>query len=256
MVIDILLLLLLVAVLGTQFLLLNRRSIATTQQREMEARLQQRVESEVRGLFNQMESYQFLRDRLNLRQGMPYTRDWSASPDFLKLIVEHCLEAKPLTVMECSSGLTTLMLARCCELNGRGEVVSLENGAEYAVKTREHVARYGLVAQATVLDAPLEKQMVNGMEYAWYATDVIPERSIEMLVIDGPPGFIQKHSRYPALPLLFDRLADGCVVFMDDAARPEEKEIVAMWLAEFPKVEHHYVNTERGCSVLVIKRDG
>jgi hypothetical protein len=180
---------------------------------------------------------------------MPYTRDWSASPDFLKLIVEHCLEHKPETIVECSSGLTTVMLARCCEMNEMGHVYSLENGAEYAGKTRGHLERYAL-QQAAVIDAPLQRHEVNGVVYDWYATGEVPDKSIEMLVIDGPPGFIQKHSRYPALPLLFDKLADGCVVFMDDAARPDEKEIVQMWLAQFSGLQHEYITTERGCSVL------
>jgi hypothetical protein len=71
-----------------------------------------------------------------------------------------------------------------------------------------------------------------------------------MLVIDGPPGFIQRHSRYPALPLLRERLADNCTVFMDDAARPDERELVEMWLAQYPTYSHEYLANERGCSVL------
>ncbi len=160
-----------------------------------------------------MESYLFLRDRLDLRQGLPYTRDWSAAPDFLKLIVEHTLAMQPLMVMECSSGLTSLVLGRCCQLNGRGRVCSLENGEPYAEKTREHIERYGLQEYVSVIHAPLEKRTVSGSEYQWYAQDGLPQGSIDMLVIDGPPGFIQKHSRYPALPLLFDKLSDNCVDF-------------------------------------------
>ena len=156
--------------------------------------------------------------------------------------------------MECSSGLTTLMLARCCEMNKTGHVTSLENGAEYAAKTRSHIERYDLEQQSTVVDAPLQKHRLNDVEYDWYATEALPEQSIDMLVIDGPPGFIQKHSRYPTLPVLFNKLADGCVIFMDDAARPDEKAIVKMWQAEFPGLEHSYINTERGCSVLVVRR--
>ncbi|MEJ1375294.1 MAG: class I SAM-dependent methyltransferase [Candidatus Sedimenticola sp. (ex Thyasira tokunagai)] len=203
-------------------------------------------------LFNQMESYLFLRDRLNLRQGLPYTRDWSAAPDFLKLIVEHALATKPLMVMECSSGLTTLMLGRCCQLNGKGRVYSLENGEPYAEKTREHIERYGLSEYVSVIHAPLQKGAVKGSEYQWYALDDLPQGSIDMLVVDGPPGFIQKHSRYPALPLLFDKLSDNCVIFLDDAARPEERELVEMWLAEYPQLRHEYIKTERGCSVLTL----
>jgi len=200
--------------------------------------------------FHRLGAYLWLRDRLDLRRGLPYTPHWSASPDFLKLIVEHCLEAKPAKILECSSGLTTLVLARACQLTGLGVVVSLENGEEYAARTRDHLARYGLETVADVRHAPLVPVEVSGQEYLWYDTDSLPAGPIDMLVIDGPPGFVRPHSRYPALPLLFDRLAEGCVVFLDDAAREDERAIAEMWEAAYPSIEHEYIETERGCSVI------
>lgn len=242
------LLLLLIAVLLLALLRQGRRRGRAI------AELPTQYEAGSRRLFAQFEAYLSLRDRLGLRQGLPYSHNWSAAPDFLKLIVEHALTARPATIVECSSGLTTLMLARCCEMNGDGEVYSLENGAEFAARTRAEIARYGLAGRASVIDAPLTDYSLAGREYRWYALDGLPERSIDMLVIDGPPGFIQRHSRYPALPLLFDKLADGCVVFLDDAARPDERELVDMWLAGFPALEHEYIGTERGCSILRLRR--
>ena len=43
------------------------------------------------------------------------------------------------------------------------------------------------------------------------------------------------------------------MIFMDDAARDDEREIVELWLAEHPELEHRFVDTERGCSVLMKK---
>lgn len=140
--------------------------------------------------------YAELEERLGLEQGIPYTPDWSAASDFMGLIVEHALETKPKVIFECSSGLTTVMLARCCQMNGDGKVISLENGAEYAENTRNYFERYNLDEIATVIDAPLEKIDTNGSEFIWYKTDEINAQlngqKIDMLVIDGPPGFIQK----------------------------------------------------------------
>ncbi len=201
-------------------------------------------------LFNQLESYHFIRDRLNLQSGLPYTRDWSASPDFLKLITEHCLTNKPQTIVECSSGLSSLVLARCCQINQQGHLYSLENGAEYAVASQQHIHQYNLDEYAHIIHAPLIQYSLNHKNYQWYDISTLPDITIDMLVIDGPPGFIQKHSRYPALPLLFKKLAKDCVIFMDDAVRDEEKEIVEMWLGEFSNFEHEYVSLMRGCSVL------
>jgi predicted O-methyltransferase YrrM len=198
-------------------------------------------------------AYLALAERLGMRDGLPVDPDWSAAPDFLEIIVGHALSARPSTIVECSSGLTTLMLARCCQMNGAGQVLSLENGAEFAANTRRELARYGLERYASVIDAPLVDYVFAGQAYQWYDLAGLTIRSIDMLVIDGPPGFIQRHSRYPAMPLLHDRLADDCMVFLDDAARLDEREVVIQWQAELP-VAQRFVETERGCSVLQVKR--
>ncbi len=191
-----------------------------------------------------------LRDRLGLRHEFAHDRDWSAAPDFLALIVEHALAAKPVNIIECGSGLTTLMLARCCALNAQGEVCSLEHGPEFAMRTRAEVARHDLARHARVIDAALTRYTLDAGEYAWYALDDLPDNDIDMLVIDGPPDFLQRNARYPALPLLFDKLAEHGVVFLDDAGRGDEREIVAMWQARFPDIHHEFIETERGCSIL------
>ena len=197
--------------------------------------------------------YYEIQDKLGLAQELPYTPNWSAAPDFIALIVEHALQAKPEIIVECSSGLTTLVLARCCQINGRGRVISLENGEKYAEKTRQQLVEFWLDELAQVIYTPLEKVNLD-RDYDWYQLDALPEVSIDMLVIDGPPGFIQKNSRYPALPLLYDKFSEQCSVFLDDAGREDEKELVAQWQAEFSGVEHEYLEFERGCSVLEIKK--
>lgn len=250
MITEILTLVLLASLIPLLVFLLQRLWRLQRSLGEAEARLERRIASEARGLFTQLEADRSLRDRLDLRQGLPHSRNWSASPDFLKLIVEHCLEARPARILECSSGLTTLMLARCCQLNGQGHVHSLENGEAFAAATGRHLDRYGVAGYATLVHAPLEGHRIGGEDYLWYGLDGLPEGSIDMLVIDGPPGFIQRHSRYPALPLLFGKLSDSCAIFLDDAARPDEREIVARWAGEFPALRHEFIPTERGCSLL------
>jgi hypothetical protein len=55
-------------------------------------------------------------------------------------------------------------------------------------------------------------------------------------LVDGPPGYGEgmSHSRHPALPVLADRMAPGGMVFLDDADREPEREIVSRWSEELP----------------------
>ena len=198
-----------------------------------------------------IDAYLPLCERLGLSaEGLPYTPNWSAAPDFLALIVDHVLTEKPATIVECGSGMTTLMLARACAINGNGHLYSLENGADYAANTRTAVAEHGLQEYSTVIHAPLIHHSVSDRDYQWYDLADLAVTHIDMLVIDGPPGFLQKHSRYPALPLLFQRLHAGSAVFMDDAARPDEQELVTMWQQTYPATTHRFIDNERGCSLV------
>ena len=199
--------------------------------------------------------YQLIEKKLGFDRALPYTRDWSAAADFLDIITSHCLAEKPETIVECSSGLTTLVLSRCCQLNQRGHVYSLENGEEYVDRTRRQLGDFSLQGQVDVVYAPLQETQVNDEVFRWYRLDetLAQLEKIDMLVIDGPPGFIQRHSRQPAVPLLISKLSPGAAVFLDDAAREDEQAIVKQWLQQYPALAHEYIETERGCSVLRLR---
>lgn len=199
-----------------------------------------------------IESYQELCHRLQLNSGIPYVEKWSAAADFLQLITDVVEVSKPSLIMECGSGLSTVMLAAACRKIGQGKVISLDHEQEYASRTQQALEAYGLDEIATVIYSPLVSYQLNGEQYQWYEVGQLEEVAINMLIIDGPPGPMQKHSRYPVLPILFSRLADGCNIFLDDASRDDEREIVRMWERQFPGLTSRYIETERGCTHIVL----
>jgi len=198
------------------------------------------------------ESYRKIVEQLDLREGLAFTQHWSAEADFLQLLIDDCHVSRPDMVLECSSGLSTLVLARCCQIAGRGRVLSLENGPEYAQATRDALRQYRLDDWAEVIDAPLIDTPLADQAFQWYDLQQLPALQVDMLVIDGPPGFLQPRSRYPALPLLYTRLGKGCRVFLDDAAREDERLLVAQWLAQYPTLRHDFIDTRRGCSLITL----
>lgn len=202
-------------------------------------------------LFRQLEALHSLHLDLALDKSLPGTRGWAASPDFLSELARHALAQQPANVVECSSGTSTLVLARCMQLNGHGKVYSLEHDAHFARQTRLQLRRHGLDDWAEVLDAPLRAHQIGGESWPWYAHEVLPaDLEIGMLAIDGPPMATRPLARYPAGPALFGRLAPGASVFLDDAARPDEQAILRRWQAEFPTFELVMRSCEKGCAVL------
>jgi predicted O-methyltransferase YrrM len=214
--------------------------------------LQNRSRQDLDDLFHQIEALQGLYVDLKLDKSLPSTRGWAASPDFLQQIARHALEKKPEVVVECSSGTSTVVLAKCMHLNGSGKVYTLEHDPEYAQATRNQLARHGLTVWATVLDAPLHSHTIKGEAWPWYTDGVLPaDRQIDMLTIDGPPMNIRALARYPAGPILFPRLSAHAAVFLDDSLRQEEKKILETWRDEFPELRQTYRACEKGCTVLL-----
>lgn len=206
------------------------------------------------GLFRQLEALQGLYTDLGLTHSLPDTRGWAASPDFLLELTRHALADKPEVVVECSSGTSTLVLARCMQINGRGKVYSLEHDAAYARQSRQQLERHGLSAWAEILDAPLLPQKFSGATWPWYDTTKLPRNGeIDMLVIDGPPQATRSLARYPAGPALFGRLSAGAAVYLDDARRPDEQQILRRWRDEHPEMEQRQLPCEKGAAVLLYR---
>ena len=67
-----------------------------------------------------------------------------------------------------------------------------------------------------------------------------------MLIIDGPPAYLESMARYPAGPLLFNRMPAGSAVFLDDAFRSGEREIVRKWSVENPSLRVEEISCEKG----------
>lgn len=218
------------------------------------SRLQWELREESFTLFQQIQHLERLRVLLQTDRPLPIMRGWSASPDILCVLAQHVLAAKPRLVVECGSGSSTVVIARCLELNGGGHMVSLDADAEFAGRTRAMLEQAGLDRFVTVRHAPLRPVSVGGGTQPWYATDQLPDEPIDMLVVDGPPIDTAPLARYPAGSFLVSRVRKGGVVFLDDADRPDERTIVTRWLGELPQLERgprHYC--EKGCLELRVK---
>lgn len=60
-----------------------------------------------------------------------------------------------------------------------------------------------------------------------------------MLIIDGPPWVIHPYARGIA-DRLFDRVAPGGVVMLDDAARPGERIVARRWRRKWQDFEFSF----------------
>lgn len=164
---------------------------------------------------------------------MPELGDWAMTVSTLTWIVDHITSQPVRTIFECGSGSSTVWFAAALERRGgEGRIISLESSAEYADTTRTALEEFGLSHRATVIHAPPTTTVLPGREpQPWFDLSGMPEDlpPIDLLFVDGPVGGIAPEARYPAFPLLAERLAADAVVVLDDTARPDERSIAQQW---------------------------
>ncbi|MBL7951193.1 MAG: class I SAM-dependent methyltransferase [Flavobacteriales bacterium] len=202
---------------------------------------------ESRATYRQWELLYGMSEFLRPVHPLPPTRGWAASPDLLREIMTHVLENAPDCVVEASSGTSTVIIGYCLQRLGKGKVYALEHDPVYAARTRRALELHGLTAFAEVIDAPLVEHAVGGARHEWYDLKGLQTKdAIGLLVVDGPPETVQSQARYPAVPLLRDRLAPGAVVLLDDGGRADERATAARWANECPGSEVKYLDLEAG----------
>ncbi len=196
--------------------------------------------------FRQSEALSALYNTLDIQQPLPQTRHTAASPDFLHLLANEIFRIKPEIIVEVGSGTSTLIAAYCLKKIGRGKIVSLDHLEKYADITLQTVKSHGLGDYAEVLHTPLKTYDIDGGSYQWYDDAKLAAVSrIDLLIVDGPPQNVNAWARYPAIPLLKDRLQQHSVVLLDDGGRPDETAIVASWRQRYG-MEFSIESTEKG----------
>jgi len=171
-----------------------------------------------------------LLDRLDLpHDALPYLGSWKADTGLLSLVVDHILEHQPKRVVEFGMGASTLVLARALQKAGGGELISFDQHSDFVVATRQWLADHGLSGDLRAV--PLRRSP-EGWPGLWYDHGPLPD-GIDMMLIDGPPWSIHPFTRGAAASL-FDKIAPGGTVMLDDGARPGERFVARRWRKAHP----------------------
>lgn len=192
--------------------------------------------AEQRILYRQIEALFALYGQIDFNAPLLDMRGWATSPDVLAVLMRWIQRERPAVIVELGGGRSTLVSAYACRQNGVGHVYAIDHDAHFAGLAREEVAAHGLSDHATIIHAPLVQHRIGAEAWAWYDVAHLPDLPpVDLLFVDGPAqhNHPQAMLRYPALPLLAERLADGALIVVDDAGREHERHVVERWLAEF-----------------------
>jgi predicted O-methyltransferase YrrM len=191
---------------------------------------------------------------LSPRVPFPSMTGWAASPELMAQIFHQIELTRPKTVFELGSGVSTVMIPHMLHQVGGGILHSVEHDTEHVGRTRHHMTLQG-IGDAQLHEAPLVPVDLNNERYLWYDLTAIPmPESIDMLIVDGPPLKSHALARYPALPMLWERLSDGAVILMDDTDRADETQILKRWAAEYPVDVAWTHPTSKGFTVMRVRK--
>lgn len=209
------------------------------------------IEWGLRHHYDQVDALQALYHEIRPSRALPPMGTWAASPDLLRFVYGQILQRPVQRVVECGSGVSTLVMAYALDrAGGEGRIIALEHAEEYLEQTVGLLEEHGLSHLAEVRHAPLEECEVDGHLGRWYAQDQLPSGQIDLVFVDGPPAHRIQQARYPAVPLLYPELAEGALVVMDDYGREGEREVVERWREAHPDLLVRVVPHQKGTVVL------
>jgi hypothetical protein len=196
---------------------------------------------------NQVESMQWIYQQFQPKVAFPPMRVIAGSPDFFKVIIEYCIQLQPRVIVEAGSGVSSVVISEWLQsVSSDAKHYALDHLEKYAKETARKVRN----SNSEVLYAPLKNYEINGTNWAWYDISGLETvNQIDLLIIDGPPEDIQKEARFPALPLLFEKLSDQAVIILDDTNRPDEQSIIQKWKSTY-NFKEQYLYTEKGTTIL------
>ena len=189
--------------------------------------------------------------------GGPYL-PWGAGsmrPSGLVMVCNDIVLNDRRRVVELGSGISTVLLSRlCAQLAPAGgfALVSVEHDERWANWVTRQLWRETGEHDSVVVRAPLGFHPRADGQVGWYDGAALAagldaafgSALIDLLVVDGPPAFEagMGTARVPALPVLWDRLAPGATVVLDDIERPGEQEVLRRWEREFDVVFTRHEN--------------
>jgi predicted O-methyltransferase YrrM len=162
-------------------------------------------------------------------------------------------QGKSNEILELGSGTSTLIFAsEIAKLHGNGAIISLEGERQSFKKTQNLLHQCQLSHYAKVYHTPYERYP----NYIWYnkkrVEAILKGKQFDVLIVDGPSGYIYPCSRMPAIPLLLPHIKQSGIIILHDAKRPDEDHIVREWRSFFHECE--FINTRSGLAIFKHKR--
>ena len=173
-----------------------------------------------------------------LMHGYPYVPFSGSSlrPFCLNHIINDIVINNRTKIIEFGSGVSSIFIGRLIKKNNlKTTLLSVEHDLEWSKQLSIMLLKENLDDVVKIFYAPLKKCALALDENEWYNPAIIDlavdNTLFDMVIIDGPPAWMKDKSRarYPAVPYIMGKLNKNYSIYLDDANRQGEQEIVVAW---------------------------
>ncbi|WP_084442508.1 class I SAM-dependent methyltransferase [Termitidicoccus mucosus] len=201
---------------------------------------------ELNQLYNQFAGLIQIQNAMQGSSVLRPMRGWAISPDAMAWILADLQERESPTVIEFGSGQSTIILATVLKQRG-GRLVSVEHDSGYLGAIQRQAKACNVTDVITFALAPL---VAMSPTCSSYDLTSLPDCSIDLALIDGPPFTNGLLTRLVPLRWATTHLIKGGAIFLDDAARGNEQECLRQLRAEFPGINIIEYAAEKGLAKL------
>ncbi|AFZ45125.1 hypothetical protein PCC7418_3000 [Halothece sp. PCC 7418] len=155
---------------------------------------------------------------------------WCIGSEDYNTLTKYVDGKSPRLIVELGSGLSTFQLANDFP---EATLISLENDPRIREQNLQTL-EFNQKNSANILLAPIKLQFYKGASFITYDFNKIKNTSqIDLLIVDGPVERLFPMGRESSLYFLFNQLAIGAIIGLDDYHRTSAKSTVSNWLSVF-----------------------
>jgi predicted O-methyltransferase YrrM len=174
---------------------------------------------------------------------------WAISADALAIVVRDIRKRRSPQVLEFGSGASTMVIATLLQAMGEGKLVTVEHDLDYLRLVDSDLFAHGLKSVVDLRHLPIVSFSAAPPPLAaCHSYELCQlDAPFDVALVDGPiTAKFGAATRLAPLEWCVRRLNPGGSVYLDDAARTEERQVVTSLLALHPDIKAENLDTEKG----------
>ena len=204
--------------------------------------------SDLDNLYNQLSSLLEVKEIAGSGVRLGPFRGWAISPDALVEVLRDVTSRRTPRVLEFGAGEFTIAIAASLRNMGGGFLVTVEHDAEFGKKISERLSLSGLDRYVSLRIAKIRdyESRFGLPPFRSYDLDIL-DTDYDVAVVDGPiTHLFGMATRIVPLEWCAVRIKDTGVIYLDDAARLEERAVVEVVCRSVPGLKAQILPAEKG----------